>query len=402
MAVFTWEARTRSGETKTGTMTADSLEAVQQRLRAQALQPASVKKKARELKLKLPQLGSGVTAKDLVLFTRQFSTMIDAGLPLVQCLDILGNQNDNAAFKKVILDLKVTVETGSTFADALRKHPKVFDNLFVNLVAAGEAGGILDTIMTRLSMYIEKNVKLVKQVKSALTYPISILAISFAVIAVMLLFVIPTFKKMFQDFGGTLPALTQMLIDISEFLQSYAIYMGIGMGLALFAFIKWKNSKRGRPQFDRILIKVPVIGEIVRRVAVAKFTRTMGTMMASGVPILDSLDIVARAAGNAVVEAGIIYTRNKISEGKTMAQPLGETGIFPPMVVQMIAVGEATGALDKMLNKIADFYEEEVDDAVAAMTALIEPIMMVFLGGILGTIMIAMYLPIFTMASTIK
>ncbi|MCC6808130.1 MAG: type II secretion system F family protein [Deltaproteobacteria bacterium] len=402
MPAFIWEARTRAGEVKNGTMVADTIEAVQQRLRQQSLQPQSVKKQPLQIKLKLPQFGSGVSSKDLVLFTRQFSTMIDAGLPLVQCLDILGNQNDNPAFKKVLLDLKSTVETGTTFAEALKKHPKVFDTLFVNLVAAGETGGILDTIMNRLSAYIEKNIKLVKQIKGAMTYPLVVLSVSFAVVSVLLLFVIPTFEKMFKDMGGTLPGLTQGLIDISQWLQAWAIFIFPAIAAIVVAGIRFKQTKRGTEIFDKTILKAPVFGDIVRKVAVARFTSTMGTMLSSGVPILDSLDIVARSAGNTVVEQGILFVRAKISEGKTMAQPLADTKIFPPMVVQMIAVGESTGALDKMLTKIADFYEEEVDEAVAAMTSLIEPFMMVFLGGLLGTMMIAMYLPIFTMAGSLK
>jgi type IV pilus assembly protein PilC len=402
MPAFVWEARTRAGEVKNGTMVADTMEAVQQRLRQQSLQPQSVKKQAMQINIKLPSFGGGVTSKDLVLFTRQFSTMIDAGLPLVQCLDILGNQNNNPEFKRVLLDIKSTVETGTTFAEALKKHPKVFDTLFTNLVAAGETGGILDSIMQKLSLYIEKNIKLVKKVKGALTYPLIVLSVSFAVVTVLLMFVIPTFEKMFKDMGGTLPALTQFLVDLSRGLGANAIWIFPSIGITVFGLWRLKNTKKGTEVFDKYILKAPVFGEIVRRVAVARFTSTMGTMLSSGVPILDSLDIVARSAGNTTVEQGILYVRAKISEGKTMAQPLADTKIFPPMVVQMIAVGESTGALDKMLGKIADFYEEEVDDAVNAMTALIEPVMMVFLGGLLGTMMIAMYLPIFTMAGSIK
>lgn len=400
MPAFVWEAKTRSGETRNGTMVADTMEAVQQRLRQQALQPQSVKKKPVEIKL--PQFGSGVTSKDLVLFTRQFSTMIDAGLPLVQCLEILGAQNDNPAFKKVILDLKTTVETGTTFAEAMKKHPKVFDTLVVNLVAAGETAGILDSIMTRISAYIEKNMKLVKQVKGALSYPTIVFCVMVVVVAVLLLFVIPTFEKMFKDMGGTLPGLTQFLIDLSRGLRDtimYIVPVVAGIAFAIFRFIR---TTQGSRLLDKVLLRAPIIGDVVRKVAVARFTRTMGTMLSSGVPILDSLDIVAKSAGNYVVEQGIIFVRNKISEGKTMAQPLAETKIFPPMVCQMIAVGESTGALDKMLNKIADYYEDEVDEAVKGMTALIEPAMMVVLAGIVGTFLIAMYLPIFTMAGGVK
>lgn len=402
MAQFAWEARTRNGELRSGVMNADSMEAVSQKLRAQAMQVQSVKKKAAQFTIALPQLGTGITSKDLVLFARQFATMIDAGLPLVQCLDILGQQNPNPQFKKVILDLKSTVETGTTFADALRKHPKVFDTLFCSLVSAGEAGGILDTILNKLTTYIENNIKLVKQIKSALTYPLSILSISFGVVAVMMLFVIPTFQKMFADMGATLPELTQGVIDVSKWFQANWWILFGSIAAVIISFLKWKSTKKGRDIFDKYILKVPLIGEVLRRVAVARFTSTMATMLSSGVPILDSLDIVAKAAGNTTIERGIIHVRTKISEGKTMAQPLMETGVFPSMVVQMIAVGESTGALDKMLEKIAAYYEEEVEEAVSKMTSMIEPVMMVFLAFVLGTILISMYLPIFTMAGAIK
>jgi type IV pilus assembly protein PilC len=375
--------------------------AVMAQLRAQSVTPTAVKPKARDLLsgIKLP--GSGVPTKDLVMFTRQFATMIDAGLPLVQCLEILGSQSDNKTFAAVINKVRTDVEGGATFAEALRKHPKAFPELYVNMVAAGEAGGILDTILNRLAAYIEKSMALKKKVKSAMVYPSVVVVVAVGVVVLMLLFVIPTFEKMFKDFGGTLPGVTQSVIDLSKFLQSYwwllgAVIIGTVVGLK-----QYRASKVGQRQTDGMALKLPVIGMIVRKVAVAKFTRTLGTLISSGVPILDGLEIVAKTAGNKIVEEAILKTRQAISEGKTIAEPLGQTKVFPPMVVQMIGVGESAGALDTMLNKIADFYDEEVDTAVGALSSMLEPFIMVFLGFSLGYIVIAMYLPIFKLASTI-
>jgi type IV pilus assembly protein PilC len=328
--------------------------------------------------------------------------MIDAGLPLVQCLDILGGQLDNLAFREVLMKVKTKVESGSTLADALGDHPKVFDTLYVQLVAAGEIGGILDTILNRLAAYIEKNEKLKRKVKGAMVYPTIVLTVAVGVTVVLLLFVTPTFEKMFKDFGGSMPAPTQFVIDLSKFLQKYIMYLVVGIAAAVFAFKTWKSTKQGREQWDRFTIRTPMFGPIIRKVAVARFTRTLGTMISSGVPILDALEVVAKTAGNTVVEKAIRYTKEKISEGKTIVQPLGETKVFPPMVVQMIGVGEATGAMDQMLTKIADFYDDEVDAAVAALTSMIEPVMMVFLGGVVGGFLVAMYLPIFSIAGSIK
>jgi len=399
--VWKWSGKTRSGEVRAGEMEAGESSAVEARLRQMGIEPTRVRKKPKELHLTLPGVG-GVATKDILIFTRQFSVMIDAGLPLVQALDIIGTQADNAAFRKVLLTVKTRVESGSTFADALAEHPKVFDELFVQLVRAGEIGGILDTILQRLGAYIEKNEKLKRRVKGAMVYPAIVLAISIAVVGILIAFVVPTFEKMFKDMGGALPAPTQFLIDISHGFRS-RWYLFLGIPTAVFVAFKLaiRQGKGQRIWHDTIL-KMPMFGTLVRKVAVARFTRTLGTMLSSGVPILDGLEIVAKSAGNKTVEAAILYVRAKISEGKNIAGPLAETKVFPPMVVQMIGVGEATGAMDAMLGKIADFYDDEVDVAVASLTSMIEPLMMVFLGGTVGYFMIAMYLPIFTMAGTIK
>ena len=399
MPTFTYEAKTRTGEVRTGTMEADDEAAVGQRLRQQQLQPTKVAKKGFSFNF---GGGGSVTTKDLVIFTRQFSTMTDAGLPLVQCLDILGSQIENPAFARVLRTVKNDVEGGLTFSDSLAKHPRIFDHLLCNLVRAGEIGGILDTILQRLAAYIEKNAKLVRQVKSALTYPIGVLAIAVGVIGIMMIFVIPSFEAMFKEFGGELPALTQTVINASHFFVNNVFLLIGGTVGTLYAFSYWKRTPAGTRVIDRALLQFPVIGGVMRKIAVARFTRTLGTLLSSGVPILDAMEIVAKSSGNYIIEQGIMTARAKIAEGKNMAEPLAETQVFPSMVVQMIAVGEQTGALDTMLNKIADFYEEEVDVAVSAMTSLLEPLMMVFIGGSVGTMIIAMYLPIFTMAGNIK
>ena len=399
--VWSWEGKTRTGEMKKGEMEASDEAAVLQRLRSMQLQNVKVKKRPMQINIKLPGMG-GISNKDLVIFTRQFATMIDAGLPLVQCLDILAGQLDNLAFREVLSKVKAKVESGSTLADALAEHPKVFDTLFVQLVAAGEIGGILDTILQRLAVYIEKAEKLKGKVKGALTYPVVVLVVAVGVTVVLLLFVTPTFEKMFKDFGGAMPAPTQIVIDISKWLQSYFIYMVIGIAAVVVAFRQYLKWPPGREQWDAFAIRTPIFGPLIRKVAVARFTRTLGTMISSGVPILEGLEVVAKTAGNKTVEKAIRYTKEKIAEGKTIVQPLSETKVFPPMVVQMIGVGEATGAMDQMLTKIADFYDDEVDAAVAALTSLIEPVMMVFLGGVVGGFLVAMYLPIFSIAGAIK
>ena len=401
LPVWVWEGKTKSGEVKRGEVEASDEASVQQRLRAMALTNVKIKKKPIQISLKIPGFG-GISQKDLVIFTRQFATMIDAGLPLVQCLDILSSQLDNMAFREVLTKVKVKVESGSTLADALGDHPKVFDTLYVQLVAAGEIGGILDTILNRLAQYIEKNEKLKSKVKSAMVYPSVVLVVAVGVTVVLLLFVTPTFEKMFKDFGGAMPTPTQIVIDLSKWLQHYIGYLVAGIIAAVIAFRAWVQWPRGRVQWDSFVIRTPIFGPLVRKVAVARFTRTLGTMISSGVPILDALEVVAKTAGNAVVEKAIRYTKEKIAEGKTIVQPLSETKVFPPMVVQMIGVGEATGAMDQMLTKIADFYDDEVDAAVAALTSLIEPVMMVFLGGVVGGFLIAMYLPIFSIAGAVK
>jgi type IV pilus assembly protein PilC len=401
MAEFVWEARARTGEVRKGAMEAESEDAVNQRLRAQQLQPTKVKKKARELAF---QIGSGVSPKDIVTFTRLFATMIDAGLPIVQCLDILQGQTDNKIFANVLRDVKSSVEQGATFSDSLRRHPKVFDHLYVNLVQAGEVGGILDTILNRLAVYIEKAMKLRRQVRGAMMYPAIVIVVFFGVLSILLIFVIPGFEKMFKDFGAKdeLPVLTQMVMAVSRGFVGNILWVFLGTIGLLTGLNYYYRTTSGKRRIHGLMLKAPVLGPVMRKIAVARFTRTLGTLLASGVPILDALEIVAKTAGNMVVEEAIFYARARISEGKNMAQPLTETGVFPPMVVQMVGVGEQTGALDTMLNKIADFYEDEVDVAVSAMTSLIEPVMMVGVGGTVGVVLIAMYLPIFSIAGKIK
>ena len=399
--VFKWSGKTKQGEVRSGEMEASDADAVRARLQQMGVQPTKVRKKAKEFHLTLPGMG-GVTTKDILVFTRQFSVMIDAGLPLVQALDILGTQSDSAAFKKVLLAVKARVEAGSTFADALADHPKIFDELFVQLVRAGEIGGILDTILQRLGAYIEKNEKLKRRVKGAMVYPSIVLTVAVLVTVVLLAFVTPTFEKMFKDFGGAMPAPTQFLINLSHGLtENWYLFMGVPIALVA-AFKGFVRHPKGRELWDAFTLKTPIFGPLVRKIAVARFTRTLGTMISSGVPILDALEIVAKSAGNKTVERGVLFVRAKISEGKNMAQPLAETKVFPPMVVQMIGVGEATGAMDQMLAKIADFYDDEVDVGVSALTSMIEPVMMVFLGGVVGGFLVAMYLPIFSIAGNIK
>ncbi len=401
MSEFVWEARARTGELRKGVMDADNEEGVQTRLRAQQLVPTKIKKKGAALNI---SFGSGVDLKDIVTFTRLFATMIDAGLPIVQCLDILCNQTDNKAFSVVLRDVKSSVEQGATFSDSLRRHPKVFDALYVNLVQAGEVGGILDTILSRLAVYNEKAIKLRRQLRGAMVYPSAVLFIFAAVLGVLLGWVIPSFKTIFKDLGSSdeLPWLTQVVIAVSETFIGYLPLVLLAIAAAVGAIVYAYRTPRGKKFFHKLLLRAPVMGPVLRKIAVARFTRTLGTLLASGVPILDALDIVARTAGNVVVEEAILYARAKISEGKNMAGPLLETNVFPPMVVQMVGVGEQTGALDAMLSKIADFYEEEVDVAVAALTSLIEPVMMVGIGSTVGVVLIAMYLPIFSIAGKIK
>lgn len=401
MPVFVWEGTTRKNEVKKGEMEAADELAVRGLLRRQGFKSIAIKTKPKDLEEYLPFLKGKVKEKDVVVFCRIFSTMINAGLPLIQCLDLLAQQEQNKSFKEIIKTIKSDVESGASLTEALKKHPAVFDDLFVNLVAAGEAGGILDVILGRLSGYMEKAMKLKSQVKGAMTYPAAVLCISIGVVALLLLKVIPVFKKMFEGMGGELPGPTQFLVNASEFMQSYWWIMAGIIVAVVVAFGRFYKTEKGRWTIDSLLLKSPVFGPLLKKVAVAKFSRTLSTMMNSGVPIMEGLNIVSKTSGNVVVEAALIKTRQSISEGRTISEPLMETGIFPPMVVQMIAVGEATGALDTMLSKIADFYDDEVDAAVSAMTALLEPIMMVFLGGVVGGMIIAMYLPIFKMASVV-
>jgi type IV pilus assembly protein PilC len=401
MATFVWIGKTRQGAPQRGEMVAKTQDEVMANLRRQNITVTSVQPKSGGLNLKSISFGAKVKEKDIVIFTRQFATMIDAGLPLVQCLEILASQSDNKFLGKTIAEVRADVEAGSTYADALRKHPKVFDDLYVNMVAAGETGGILDTILNRLAKHIEKSMKLKKEIKSAMVYPAVIVSVAVIVITILMVWVIPIFSQMFADFGQSLPALTQMVIDASHFMQRNIIYMVAGVAAAIFFIKRWYKTPGGHKAIDKFLLKLPVFGDLIRKAAVAKFTRTLGTLISSGVPILEGLIIVSRTAGNKVIEEALMTARQSISEGKTVAEPLGKAKVFPPMVVQMISVGETTGALDAMLGKIADFYDDEVEAAVAALTSLLEPMLMVFLGVVIGTIVVAMYLPIFTLASAV-
>jgi type IV pilus assembly protein PilC len=397
---FVWSGKTRQGQVQKGELVAQSKDDAIAQLRKQNILAPSVQAKPAEKKVG-GRFGGSVGEKDIVIFTRQFSTMIDAGLPLVQCLEILSNQTENKVLAKTIGLVRADVEGGSTYADALRKHPKVFDDLYVNMVAAGEAGGILDTILSRLAKHIEKSMKLKKQVKAAMVYPGIIISVAVIVISVLMVWVIPIFASMFTDFGGVLPLPTRIVMGASSFMKSNIVYIVVGaIGLG-FAVKRFYASDGGRKLVDRNALKVPVVGDLIRKAAVAKFTRTLGTLISSGVPILDGLSIVARTAGNKTVEQALLTARQSISEGKTVSEPLAQTKVFPPMVVQMISVGETTGALDAMLSKIADFYDDEVDSAVGALTSLLEPMLMVFLGVTIGFIVIAMYMPIFQMGSVV-
>jgi type IV pilus assembly protein PilC len=402
MPVYIWEGVTRKDEVKKGEMEAVDELTVRGILRRQGFKSIEVKAKPKDLMEYLPPFLQGkVKEKNVVIFCRIFSTMINAGLPLIQCLDLLAQQEQNKAFSKIIKSVKEDIEGGTSLTSALKKYPNVFDELFVNLVAAGEAGGILDVILERLSNYMEKAMKLKARVKGAMTYPAAVLIISCLVVALLLIKVIPVFQQMFEGMGGELPALTAALIAASQFAQDYW-YFGIAAIIAVYvAFKRFYKTEKGRWTIDSLILKSPVFGPLLKKVAVAKFSRTLSTMMSSGVPILEGLTIVSKTSGNVVIEDALLKTRQSISEGQTIAEPLERSGIFPAMVVQMIAVGEATGALDAMLSKIASFYDDEVDTAVDAMTALLEPVMMVFLGGVVGGMIVAMYLPIFKLASVV-
>lgn len=401
MPIFIWEGTTKKNEVKKGEMEAADEVTVRGLLRRQGFKSIEVKVKPKDISEYIPFFKGKVKEKNVVVFCRVFSTMINAGLPLIQCLDLLAQQEQNKNFAKIIRSIKEDIEGGTSLTNALRKYPQIFDELFVNLIAAGEAGGMLDVILERLSNYMEKAMRLKRRVKGAMTYPLAVLVISISVVSLLLLKVIPVFKKMFEGMGGQLPGPTQFLITASEFTQQYFIYM-VAAGVVLYmAFLRFYKTEKGRLAVDSMLLKLPVFGILLKKVAVAKFSRTLSTMMTSGVPILEGLSIVSKTAGNKVVENALLKTRQSISEGKTIAEPLAETQLFPPMVIQMISVGEATGALDSMLSKIANFYDEEIDVAVDSMTALLEPVMMVFLGGIVGGMIVAMYLPIFKLASVV-
>jgi type IV pilus assembly protein PilC len=399
MPVYKWVAETKKGKILKGELEAGDERIAQLQLKRRNLTIKKIKPKPKDLFENVAFFQPKITAKDVVIFTRQFSTMIDAGLPLVQGLTILAEQTENKTFQNVLKRVTKDVEGGSSLAEALKKHPKVFDGLYVNLVAAGEIGGILDTILQRLAAYIEKAEKLKTRIKGAMTYPIIVVAIAVLVISVILIFVIPVFQEMFSSFGKALPVPTQIVVNMSDFLKGNIHYVIGAFIVFVFVFKKYRNTKKGRKQTDALALKLPVFGNLLKKSAVARFTRTLGTMISSGVPILDALEIVAKTSGNVILEEIIYEVRSSIAEGQTIAEPLSEAEIFPRMVVQMISVGEATGALDTMLNKIADFYDDEVDAAVEALTSMLEPLLMVFLGGAIGGLVIAMYLPIFQMAA---
>jgi len=400
MPAFVWTGR-RGTTAMNGEIEAVSLEAARARLRSQRVIITSLKKKPKPIQIKIPGMGGKVDQKDVIIFTRQFSTMIDAGLPLVQCLDILAKQAQNKVFADVIFKVKTDVEGGETFADALRKHPKIFDQLYANMVEAGEAGGVLDTILQRLAAYMEKAAALKKQVKSAMVYPASIMGVAILVVIFLLIWVIPTFGGMFAEFGATLPAPTRIVMAASDYAKAYLLYVIVGVVLIVVAFKRYYATGRGRRNVDAFMLRAPIFGPLIQKIAVARFSRTLGTLLSSGVSIIDSLGITSRVAGNKIVELAVLAIISAVKEGKTIAGTLTREKVFPPMVVQMIDVGETSGALDKMLNKIADFYDEEVDAAVSALTSLLEPMLMVFLGVTLGFVIIAMYMPIFTLAGSI-
>ena len=405
MSTFAYVGRTRQGAVKKGELSAKTRDEAVDQLRKQQVVVTSLEEKSGKAgKLNLG-LGRGLTDKDLVVFTRQFGTMINAGLPLIQCLDILSTQSENKVLRETVADVKNSVEAGSTFSDALKKHPKIFDELYTNMIHAGEVGGLLDTILTRLAKHIEKAMKLKGQIKSAMVYPTAIIGVAVIVISVLMVWVIPVFAQMFLEMSSGkigLPGPTQLVINISNFFQSYWYVMGGALVGMIMAIKRYYAAVNGRVVIDRLLLKIPIIGDLIRKASVAKFTRTLGTLITSGVPLLEGLSICAKTSGNKVIEEALMNARVSISGGKTISEPLAKCNVFPKMVTHMIAVGESTGALDAMLGKIADFYEDEVDQAVETLTSLLEPIMMVVLGTIIGFIVIAMYLPIFTMAQAIQ
>ena len=401
MPVYIWKGTNSYGEKRKGEIEAIDEAGARAQLRRLRIDNPKIKEKPKDLFENISFLQPKVTGKDVVVFTRQLSTMIDAGLPLVQCLQILAKQQSNSTFRKVLQDIQTDVETGTTLADSMRKHPKIFDNLYANMIEAGELGGILDTILSRLAVFKEKAMALQKKIKGAMTYPIICLAISILILVVILVFVIPVFVDMFESMDSALPVPTQIVVDMSNFVKGNFIFIAIACAIIFFIYKKIYNTKKGRFKIDAFFLRAPIAGPLIRKVAVSKFTRTLSTMLQSGVPILDALQVVAKTSGNKVIERSVIRVADSIAEGRPIAEPLEETGVFPNMVVQMINVGESVGALDTMLEKIADFYDEEVDQAVENLTAMIEPLMMVFLGGMIGGLVVAMYLPIFQMAGNI-
>jgi type IV pilus assembly protein PilC len=400
MPNYTWKGRTRAGKTQEGVLVAENKDAVIAMLRKQQVTVTAVTEKGKEFAL--PKMGGGISQKEIAVFTRQFSVMIDAGLPLVQCLEILGSQQDNRVFQKILFEVRQDIESGATLADSLRKHPKAFDDLYCNMVAAGETGGILDTILQRLSQYIEKIVKLRGAVRSAMVYPVAVITIAIGVVWIILWKVIPTFATLFAGLGAQLPLPTRITIALSNFIGAWWWLVFALIGLTVYAISRMHKTYQGRRTIDGILLKLPVLGNVLKKIAVARFCRTLGTLVSSGVPILEALEITARTAGNAVVEDAIMETRKSIEQGKTIAEPLKATKVFPSMVVQMVAVGEQTGALETMLNKIADFYEDEVDEATANLLAMLEPVMICFLGIVIGGIVISMYMPMFDLINKIN
>ena len=402
MPVYLWRGKDRHNKKKKGEMEAPTEEAVNSELIRRKITSTKIKLKPKDIFENVAFMQPKVKQADIIIFCRQFSTMIDAGLPIIQCLDILYSQNENKTFKQMLKEIKGNVESGQTFAEALKKYPKQFDNLFVNMIAAGEAGGILDTILRRLSAYMEKAAKLKAKIKGGMTYPIVTIIIAIIVIAIIMVFVIPVFEDMFEGMGGALPVPTQIVVNMSRFIKSNILYIIGLIGALIFAIRHFYKTEKGQTLMDDLFLRIPLFGPLIRKAAVSKFTRTMGTMLGSGVAILDALEIVAKTAGNKTIEKAVYETRSAIAEGRTMSDPLSESGVFPSMVCQMIAVGESTGALDSMLTKIADFYDEEVDQAVENMTALIEPFMLVFLGVVIGGLVVSMYLPIFQMASALE
>jgi type IV pilus assembly protein PilC len=406
MSVFVWEGRTSQGKIMKGETEAVSQQAVMAWLRSQRIQPipARIREKGKGLdkEITIPGFGPKVKSRDLMVFTRQFATMIEAGLPIVQSLEILGQQTENKLLRSTIQNIRKDVESGFTLADSLKKHPKIFDELYVNMVSAGEEGGVLNSVLNRVAIFIEKANKLKKKVKGAMIYPCTIIGVAVIVVAILLIYVIPVFAELYGSMGRALPAPTQITINISNWFRAYFVYLVLLLAGVFTALSMYYKTEHGRLKIDGILLRLPVMGDLLRKVAVARFAQNMAILLTSGVPILDGLAITSKTAGNKVVEGAIMKARVSISQGKTVAEPLMESKVFPPMVCHMVAIGENTGALDSMLKRVGDFYEEEVDDAVANLTAMMEPMIMVVLGVILGGLVISMYLPIFQLGSVIS